>query len=71
VTGFGDFVRGADSHDDAPPDPVAVARILLDLLRARIPGGFRRFDQHTPAEQAAWVDALTVLLARLHDEGPG
>jgi hypothetical protein len=65
---FGDFDPDRDARDTAPPDPVAVARHLLDLLRARIPGGFRRYDDHTPAEQAAWADALGVELARLDDE---
>lgn len=67
---FGDFIAGVDSTDTAPPDPEAVARILVGELRATMPGGFRQWAGHTPAEQAAWINAVRHLLARLHDEGP-
>lgn len=69
MTTFGDATPADVLDPTAPADPAAVARILLELLRARIPGGFRTWDQHTRAEQAAWVDALGLLLARIRAEG--
>ena len=74
MSGFGDFDPGPDTHDDAPADPEAVARILIVELRARVPArsgtqpSFRTWDEHTAAERAGWIAALGVVLARLRDE---
>lgn len=75
MSDFGDATPD-DSYDPtAPADPEAVGRILLELLRARVPSrtgsgpAFRRWDDHTPAEQAGWRSALAELLGRLRREG--
>lgn len=67
---FEDFVPGADTHDDAPPDPEAVARILWALLIARLPKRFKAWESHTKDERAQIVAAVAALLQRLRDEGP-
>lgn len=69
MTGFGDIVD-ADEHDDAPPDPEAVARILWSYLREQAPRSFRDFDAHNTRQRAAIVAAVRQLLDRLHREGP-
>jgi hypothetical protein len=70
TAGFGDFDPGPDSHDDAPPDPEAVARILWALLKASMPDRFEDFDHHRPDVRAKIVAAVRTLLDRLRDEGP-
>ena len=71
MTTFGDFDEGADTHDDAPPDPEAVARLLWALLITRLPKRFKAFEAHTPEERQGIIDAVRALLQRLRDEGPG
>lgn len=68
MTTFGDFTA-ADEIDDAPADPVAVARILVDLLHDRDPERFLTWEGHSSGRRAVWIDAVGALLARMRREG--
>ena len=70
VTTFGDATP-ADLVDDAPPDPTAVARRILEGLRARLGSqAYRTLDDRDPASRAAWIEAVGDELARIDAEGP-
>jgi len=69
MTTFGDFTDD-DSFDPDAPDPEAVSRIFVHLLR-QVTGDSKRkeFDKLSPAERAMYVFAFAFLLARLRREG--
>lgn len=72
MSSFGD-VTEEDSYDPtAPADPEAVARILVNELRARITSGPARpelYDELPDIVKAAWAFAFAALLLRLRREG--
>jgi thymidylate synthase ThyX len=68
MSSFGDFDPD-DAYAPGPVDIEAVARHLWDDLHRLAPRVFKAFDAHRAADRAPILDAIGLLLARLHDEG--
>ena len=69
MTDFGDY-EPADSVDTDPPDPLALARIIVRLER-QLSGDDNRpatFEALHPDERALRLYVLTVVIARLRRE---
>ena len=69
MTDFGDF-EPADAVDTDPPDPLAVARLMVRLER-QLSGDDNRpatFEQLHPFERALRLYVLAVVIAKLRRE---